>query len=81
LPKTAFRVTRFLFRVGIPLSIGCGLFVLVLLVMPREARHDLRQANILTTHQDLPDNATVPITFIRFDDHEATRNPFRQVFL
>jgi len=26
-------------------------------------------------------SATVPITFIRFDDHEATRNPFRQVFL
>ena len=26
-------------------------------------------------------SATVPITFIRFDDHEATRDPFRQVFL
>ena len=49
--------------------------------MPGEARHDLFQANIFSTHQDLPHDAAVPIAFIRFDDHEATRDPFRQVFL
>jgi len=55
-------------------SVGSCLFVLVVFVVPGKAHDDLFQANVFSTHQHFTDGPTVPITFIRFDDHEAMRS-------
>ena len=81
LPKTAFRVTCFHFRVSIPLSVGCYLFVLVLLVMPGEARDDLFQADVFSTHQHFPYNPTITISFTCSDNNEAASDSLREILL